>query len=111
MAIVQNYTIIFGGIEFSSWFLCNLGLTYVTIFNLPIILFCCVTEDAIKNLRSELQDADARRAELETRVRILEQDKERLELEKLQQEEKAKEVRKYMMTQLCAIWFGCKDFF
>ncbi|XP_052745714.1 calponin homology domain-containing protein DDB_G0272472 isoform X2 [Bicyclus anynana] len=48
-------------------------------------------EEAIRQLRSELEDARSRRAELEARVQALERDKERLEQEKLQQELRAKE--------------------
>ncbi|XP_039762283.1 myosin-11-like isoform X3 [Pararge aegeria] len=48
-------------------------------------------EEAVRQLRSELEDAISRRAELESRVQVLERDKERLECEKLQQEQKAKE--------------------
>ncbi|XP_046975338.1 calponin homology domain-containing protein DDB_G0272472 isoform X3 [Vanessa cardui] len=48
-------------------------------------------EEAIKQLRSELEDALTHRAQLETKVQALERDKERLEEEKLLQEQKAKE--------------------
>ncbi|CAH2101499.1 unnamed protein product [Euphydryas editha] len=48
-------------------------------------------EEAIKQLRSELEDALRHRARLESKVQELEKDKERLEEEKLQQEQKAKE--------------------
>ncbi|XP_050359370.1 calponin homology domain-containing protein DDB_G0272472-like isoform X2 [Nymphalis io] len=48
-------------------------------------------EEAKKQLRSELEDALTHRAQLETKVQALERDKERLEQEKLLQEQKAKE--------------------
>nr|XP_034838129.1 paramyosin isoform X1 [Maniola hyperantus] len=48
-------------------------------------------DEAIRQLRLELEDAISRRAQLESRVQALERDKERLEREKLQQEQKAKE--------------------
>ncbi|XP_047541881.1 myosin-3-like isoform X2 [Vanessa atalanta] len=48
-------------------------------------------DEAKKQLRSELEDALTHRAQLETKVQALEREKERLEQEKLLQEQKAKE--------------------
>ncbi|XP_053623436.1 golgin subfamily A member 6-like protein 22 isoform X2 [Plodia interpunctella] len=49
------------------------------------------TEETIRQLKSEIEDANNRRAELESRVLALERDKERLEQEKIVQEQKAEE--------------------
>lgn len=53
---------------------------------------CEFSEEAIRQLRSELEDALRHRAQLEAKAQELQKDKERLEEEKLQQEKKAKEV-------------------
>lgn len=48
-------------------------------------------DESLRQLRSELDDALTRRAELESRVLALERDKDRLEQEKVLQEQKAQE--------------------
>ncbi|KAM3955543.1 LOW QUALITY PROTEIN: uncharacterized protein ACR2FA_010537 [Aphomia sociella] len=48
-------------------------------------------DESLRHLRSELDDALTRRAELESKVLALERDKERLEEEKVLQEQKAQE--------------------
>uniref|UniRef100_A0A2A4K7F5 Golgin subfamily A member 6-like protein 22 n=1 Tax=Heliothis virescens TaxID=7102 RepID=A0A2A4K7F5_HELVI len=48
-------------------------------------------DESIRQLRAELEDALGQRAELESRVLALERDKERLEQEKIVQEQKAQE--------------------
>ncbi|XP_038220962.1 rho-associated protein kinase 2-like [Zerene cesonia] len=48
-------------------------------------------DEAIRQLRAELEDAHTKYAELESKVQVLERDKQRLEQEKLIQEQKAQE--------------------
>ncbi|XP_037299118.1 myosin-11 isoform X2 [Manduca sexta] len=48
-------------------------------------------DESLRQIRAELEDAQSQRAELESRVLALEQDKSRLEQEKVLQEQKAQE--------------------
>ncbi|KAL4719649.1 hypothetical protein ACJJTC_003776 [Scirpophaga incertulas] len=52
-------------------------------------------DESLRQLRAELEDAVNRRAELESRVLALEQDRDRLEQEKITQEQKAQEVSSF----------------
>ncbi|CAG4957950.1 unnamed protein product [Colias eurytheme] len=54
-------------------------------------------DEAIRQIRAELEDSHNRCAELESKVQLLERDKERLEQERLIQEQKAQEQYKELM--------------
>lgn len=57
-----------------------------------ILIYFQNPDESIRQIKAELEDALAHRAELESRVLALERDKERLEHEKILQEHKAQEV-------------------
>jgi hypothetical protein len=63
-------------------------------------LFLFISDEAVRQLTAEIEDANTRRAELESRVLALERDRDRLEQEKLIQEQKAQEVSQSIDSNL-----------